>query len=126
MTFTGSTTGTFYIFLKTRVSPFTPFKAMKYIRVYWRQANPNYPTVLYSELDDARWELRKVEVFGDGRYQYASQTASQGCTRLGIEPVPAIEEIAADPQFEPIEITRREFEEIWLKAVTTGNHDQRQ
>jgi hypothetical protein len=88
---------------------------MKYIRVNWRQSNPKYPTVLYSELDEAGWEIRKVEVFDDGRFGYASKTESAAGTRLGIEPLPPLEDIGADPQFVPAEITPNEFEEVWAK-----------
>jgi hypothetical protein len=88
---------------------------MKYIRVDWRQSNPKYPAVLYSELDDAGWEVRKVEVFEDGRCGYASKTENAGGSQLGIEPLPPLGEIAADPQFVPAEITRNEFEEVWSK-----------
>jgi hypothetical protein len=90
---------------------------MQYIRVLWKHTHPDDPTLLYSELDEARWEVRKVEVFRDGRLGYASGTDSKGNTWLGIEPVPALSEIALDPQFEPAEIPKDEFEEIWLRAV---------
>jgi hypothetical protein len=88
---------------------------MKYIRVKWNHNHQDEPVLLYSELDPERWEKRKVEVFPDGRCGYASASESAGSTRLGEEPIPPPVEIASDSQFEPVEITREEFEEVWAK-----------
>jgi hypothetical protein len=94
---------------------------VKYILVKWKHSFPGEPIWLYSELDNAYWEVRKVEVFRDGSRGYASATESRGTTRLGEEPVPSLENIATDPQFEPIEITREEFEQVWSKRKTHDN-----
>jgi len=94
---------------------------MKYIKVKWTHSKPNeYPSILYSELDDELWEVRKVEMFGDGHQGYASDAESLGDTELGIEPLPPLAEIASDPQFELIEITKEEFEEVWSKREVGG------
>jgi hypothetical protein len=89
---------------------------MKYLRVYWRHTHPDEPTLLYSELDDARWETRKVEIFRQGKMGYASRIAAGGLTRLAIEPLAPIPIIASNPEFEPTEITKEEFEEVWHRA----------
>lgn len=86
---------------------------MTYIRVKWNHKHENEPIVLYSELDEGRMEVRKVEVFRDGRVGRADVDASVGETRLGEEPAPSLEEIAKDPQFDPEEITREDFEMVW-------------
>src|SRR6185295_1628385 len=39
---------------------------MDYVKVWWKHDNPSMPTLLYSELDERRWETRKIEIFGDG------------------------------------------------------------
>ncbi len=44
---------------------------MKYIRVKWNHLFSDEPVLLFSELDDARWEVRKIEVFRDGHQGYA-------------------------------------------------------
>ena len=44
---------------------------MKYLFVRWKHPNPEDPTLLYSELNEDRWEVRKVEVYADGRLGYA-------------------------------------------------------
>jgi hypothetical protein len=36
---------------------------MKYIRVKWIHSLPNEPITLFSELDDDRYEVRKLEIF---------------------------------------------------------------
>lgn len=89
---------------------------MRYIAVLWHHDSADYPIELLSELDDAGWEQRKVEVFADGRLDYAGQGEQTGKTRLGEMPVPPIADIAADPQFSPREISRDEFEVSWRKA----------
>jgi hypothetical protein len=93
-------------------------KAMGYIKVSWKQDNPRTPNLLYSELDDERWEVRKVEVFPDGSFGYADRATSRGTTFLGLEPTPMLSDIAAMPEFEPVEITKDEFDAMWLKATT--------
>jgi hypothetical protein len=90
---------------------------MRYIKVRWIHSLPDEPVLLYSELDDDRWEMRKVEVFADGRCSYASATKSVGSTDLSLEPIPPTASIARDPQFEPFEITKQEFEDIWAKCA---------
>jgi hypothetical protein len=88
---------------------------MNYIRVGWKHQHVDEPVILYSELDDNRFEVRKVEVFRNGRCGYASPEVSSGQTRLGIVAVPELSEIAKDPQFEPVEVTREEFESVWAR-----------
>jgi hypothetical protein len=88
-----------------------------YLRVRWKHERPDMPIDLYSELDEERWEVRKVEVFRDGRLSYAEGRSATGDTRLGEVPVPALEQIAADPEFEPSAISRVEFDAIWERAA---------
>jgi uncharacterized protein DUF6881 len=42
---------------------------MKYVRVGWKHQHPAEPVALYSELDDNRFEVRKIEVFRNGRFR---------------------------------------------------------
>jgi hypothetical protein len=90
-------------------------KTMIYIKVRWKHDDPNNPILLYSEMDNERWEIRKVEVFPDGPLGYADRATSRGTTFL--EPLPTLLEIAAMPEFEPAAITKDEFEAVWLKAT---------
>jgi hypothetical protein len=88
-----------------------------FIRVRWLHSSANDPVDLWSELDADRFEVRKVEVWADGRVGYAATRRAVGDTRLGLEPVPPLEVIAADPQFMPEEISEREFNEFWSSKV---------
>ena len=97
--------------------------ANTYIRVRWKHSNSRDPVLLYSELDEGRWEVRKVEEFIDGRMAYAEGRGGSGETRLGEVPVPQLGELAANPDFEPEAITRAEFEAVWDKAANADLDD---
>jgi hypothetical protein len=94
---------------------------MKYIRVTWKHSNPSYPVILVSELDDAHWEIRKVEIYSDGHCGFADQSESSGDTQLSPEPIPSFEEINSDPDFHLVEIGRDEFEELWSRRHLPTN-----
>lgn len=91
---------------------------MRYIRVKWIHTLRSEPVLMYSEIDREGWEIRKVEVYADGRRGYASKSDAVGGSGLSKEPLPSLEEIAADPQFEPVEIDQAEFERVWDGAHT--------
>ena len=89
---------------------------MRYYRVRWIHEFMDEPLDLYSEVDEDGWEQRKVEIFRDGRMGYAEATAHSLSTELSEKVLPSLEEIAADPQFQPSEITQAAFEEVWQRA----------
>ena len=93
---------------------------MTHIVVTWHHEHPDEPVELFSELDDERFEVRKVEVFRDGRKCFAHASSHSGNTALGIVPVPLLEEIASDRQFTPRTITKEEFEAAWIAAIRPG------
>ena len=86
-----------------------------YVKVKWIHAQPDDPVWLYSELDSERWEIRKIEIFSDDTWAYADQEQSCGEIDLGKCPIPPLSEIAEDPQFDPCEITKDQFEKLWTK-----------
>jgi hypothetical protein len=86
---------------------------MKYIRVKWKHTNPDEPVWLFSELDKEGRELRKIECFKNGFCDYATPTESTGSAMLHSRPLPDLSVIARDPEFEPVEIPRDEFEKVW-------------
>jgi uncharacterized protein DUF6881 len=90
---------------------------MNYIRVAWHHSFPDEPIVLYSEMNEERWEVRKVDIFRDGPPGIASATLSTRDAMLGEKPIPPTSEIASDPQLKPSEITKEEFEEVWSRAI---------
>ena len=86
---------------------------MQYIRVQWIHSLPAEPITLLSELDDQRYEVRKLELFANGTAGRASRKDRVGSTRLGKVPMPSLEEINSDPQFRAEEISQVEFEAAW-------------
>ncbi|WP_420967410.1 DUF6881 domain-containing protein [Bradyrhizobium sp. B120] len=90
---------------------------MTYLKVKWIHAHADEPVLIYSELDDERWELRNVEIFPDGRMLYADTEVEFEETGLGQMPLPSVEEIAANPVVEPEVISTSEFEKIWAMAT---------
>jgi hypothetical protein len=90
---------------------------VEYLGIEWKHDDPDDPILLYSELDDDRWELRKVEVYRDGRKDYAGPAGSSGSTGLGEVPMPSLASILRQPQFAGGEITATEFEQVWREAT---------
>jgi hypothetical protein len=90
---------------------------MEYLDVAWHHSNKDYPVRLVSELDDRRFETRKLEFFADGKVRHASQRGGTPGTMLGAAPVPPIAEINADEQFVGNSITGAEFEALWRRHV---------
>ena len=86
---------------------------MNFIDVKWHHSNRSAPVRLVSELDAKRNETRKLEFFADGRVGYASERTSAHGTALGIEPVPPLEEINAQTEFEGTAINSTQFEQLW-------------
>ena len=93
---------------------------MRYLRVEWVHSDPDDPVTLYSEVDEEGREVRKVEIFADGRAGFASQSEKAGGTELGDQPVPPLAEIAAAGPFRPALITREEFESVWANRTRPG------
>jgi len=89
---------------------------MNYICVKWKHSRSDDPVWLYSEIDANRCETRKVEIYADGRYGFASAKESSAGTRLGEAPIPSLTEIAYDHQFEPAEFTKDKFEVVWQRC----------
>ena len=88
-----------------------------YIKVRWDHTSTDEPVLLYSELDDERWEVRKIEVFADGKMGYAASNSAFGGTELGKAPVPPLNEINANAEFDGQVITSAEFEKVWEEAM---------
>ena len=78
------------------------------------------PLELISEIDESRLEVRKVEIFHDGRKGFASKTESVRGTCLSTEPLPHLTDIAADPQFFAEEISKEKFDLAWKNREAIG------
>jgi hypothetical protein len=91
---------------------------MKYIRLKWNHTNPDEPVWIFSELDANGREVRKIECFRNGFCDVATATGSSGTAALMTMPLPDLSVLAKrDPEFEPVVITREEFEEVWATRL---------
>jgi hypothetical protein len=97
---------------------------MRYIHVKWIHSFPNDPVELYSEIDEAGYETRKVEVFPDCSIGFADSTQHMLSTELGEKPIPSLEQLALDPQFLPAPISKEEFEKIWAKRYSSISQER--
>ncbi|MEM7533214.1 MAG: hypothetical protein AAF639_13620 [Chloroflexota bacterium] len=89
---------------------------MEYLKIKWDHAHSDEPIEIYSEISPDRWEIRKVELFPDGSTSYASPLYHTGSTWLAEIPIPELDEINRDSQFEGTLIDRHRFERIWLMS----------
>ncbi len=94
---------------------------MKYIHVRCLQANEEDPVDSFSELDDQRKEVRKIELFRNGRVGYATGSQEMGGARLGTTPIPEAGEMASDPAFAARAIEAPEFEAVWRRFVSRAD-----
>jgi hypothetical protein len=90
---------------------------MIYLKVLWHHFSEADPVVLYSEIGDNKMEVRKIELFRNGSYGFATVDREYNSSRLGEVPVPDIDEIELDTEFKPSFICREEFEEAWKQAL---------
>ncbi len=90
---------------------------MEYIKVYWMHDFIDEPIILYSELDEKRFEVRKIEIYRNNRIGYATYDISVNDTYLSEFPIPEIIEINVDKQFMASKISKREFEDIWINII---------
>jgi hypothetical protein len=91
-----------------------------YERLEWIHDHEDQPRFIYSELDDERYETRKIAVFKDGRMVKVSVDHSGGGSKgLAMLPVPSIEETNAitEEKFHASEISAAEFEDLWSSSA---------
>jgi hypothetical protein len=61
---------------------------VRYLKVAWHHDLADEPVLLSSEIGDDSYEVRKVEVFGDGSMTYADEAGATGNMWLGEKPMP--------------------------------------
>jgi hypothetical protein len=93
---------------------------MSYIEVLWHHESSDYPVRLVSELDDDRWELRKLEFYRDGRMGWACGSDSMLGTELSLEAIPSVEVIGRDREFSSRVIEGEDFERLWVARLRRG------
>ena len=90
-----------------------------YERLEWIHHHEDEPHFIYSELDDERYETRKIEFFADGRLVKVSEDRPErGSTGLAVLPMPSVEEVNAirAEEFHAEEIGPAEFENLWKSS----------
>ncbi|QVM92707.1 hypothetical protein JYG34_06670 [Pseudomonas entomophila] len=98
---------------------------MRFLKVKWNHAHLDEPHLIYQEVDNESWEVRKVELFGDGTLcGYASKSGEFGDSILSDQKIPSIDEINESEEFYAEIITQGEFERIWVWAMNaSGLHN---
>lgn len=96
---------------------------MTYLLVKWKHKNPDEPIVLYSELDEARMEVRKIDMFADGRWGFADGREEVGGSGLGEAPTPSLEQLNADPVYEAMEDRERRIREVVERSSECTGYD---
>jgi len=89
---------------------------MRYVKTIWNHELDDEPVHYFSELDEDGYEVRKVQLFRDGRSEWADtdhETASVGLSEI---PFPSVAEISESEECAAEEISAENFEEIWNSA----------
>ncbi|MEV0028519.1 hypothetical protein [Nocardia sp. NPDC050793] len=92
---------------------------MEYIRVAWSHEFDNEPIEFYSEIGDDRYEVRKVQVYRDGRREWAAENRETDTAFLAEAPFPSIDEIAEQADLRVWSISAEEFEREWDAATSS-------
>jgi len=87
-----------------------------YLKVRWYHDNPEDPIVLYHELEADQHEIRRIELFEDGRLQRSDKVEPEAPTSLSTESLPSLDVIREQPEFTAVTIDATEFEEVWDRA----------
>ncbi|MCY4764679.1 DUF6881 domain-containing protein [Klebsiella aerogenes] len=90
---------------------------MQYIKVFWCHFFDTEPIKYYSEIDENRFEVRKIAVFRNGERYHCGNHIPESTIMLGVVPIPSLAEINKVPQFHATYITAAEFEDVWQKTV---------
>jgi hypothetical protein len=90
----------------------------RYMKVDWLHDIEDEPSMLYSEVIDGE-ETRKVELYRDGRMDYAYEDVEIGSTQLSSVLMPTVEEINQQAEFASVEISPDDFEDVWRRATSS-------
>ncbi len=94
---------------------------MTYQKVAWNHDSPKFPIEILSELDHERYEMRKIELFRDGRINLAGPEGTPSEEYLSENPFPSDEIIAKQPHLKLLPTSKEEFEQLWqVAAVSTA------
>ncbi|MBB2749759.1 UNVERIFIED_ORG: hypothetical protein GGI57_000425 [Rhizobium aethiopicum] len=86
---------------------------MRYFKVDWKHSYPDEPLEIFMELGDDNMEIRKVHVYPDGHRERADTLVPDKDTEVSYVPVPLLDEINRESEFDGREITKEDFEVAW-------------
>lgn len=89
---------------------------MRCVKVAWNHDFPDEPVLYFSELDKDGYETRKVQVYRDGRTEWADENFETATVGLAEIPFPSVEEISSREGFAAEEIASEEFDRAWSEA----------
>lgn len=89
---------------------------MRYVKVSWVHAFSDEPVLFFSEIDEDGYETRKVQVYRDGRAEWADEDFETAAVGLAEIPFPSAGEISSREGFAAEEIGSEEFDRAWSEA----------
>ncbi|MFJ5633090.1 DUF6881 domain-containing protein [Streptomyces goshikiensis] len=90
---------------------------MEHWKVEWFHESETDPTLIYSEIGEDGYEVRKVYQYRDGRLLRSDEWHESREIGLSEVPVGTIEDVARQPEFAAIRVPLAEFEEFWTTAT---------
>jgi hypothetical protein len=82
----------------------------------WIAATEDDPVEWYDELDPARWSIRCVRKYRDGRLEAYSYASNNWRDVMPEAPIPPLAIVNRDSDFSAKEISKAEFETVWNQA----------
>lgn len=90
---------------------------MQYMEVYWKHKFVDEPSQIYCEVDEDRNEIRKIEIYNNGDFGYATKNLSCNGTLLSKSEIPDVGVINEDKQFVAKIISKITFEKMWNYVI---------
>jgi hypothetical protein len=82
--------------------------------VIWKAAGAGDPVLYFDEIDSERWSLRCIREYVDGTRRDFCNTSYNWRDVMPEAPIPPRDKINADTQFQARNISRKEFEALWM------------
>ncbi|MDG4831586.1 hypothetical protein O7627_20100 [Solwaraspora sp. WMMD1047] len=93
---------------------------MRYVKVEWEHDFPDDPVLYFSEIGEDDYEIRKVQLYRDGRTEWANGNHETATVGLAEIPFPSVEEISSQSDCRAELITSEEFERAWSAAQASA------
>ncbi|MFB6457020.1 hypothetical protein ACE38W_17245 [Chitinophaga sp. Hz27] len=88
---------------------------MQYVKIYWLHREEDEAEVQLIELDELRFECRKIELYPDGTFGIANSNFNFGGTALSDQPLPQLENLGNDHDLVAESISHEGFENTWYR-----------